>query len=451
VKFRNLFSRHVSYANPGYESPNVREETTEETAKTAKFFETQIQARKDERIKLSQAPRQQLTMPDLELAGYVAGRSIDGRPVDDDLLDLLKRVNDGNAKTHERLHLGRANVEDDVKRTARKGHFALQAMRSTWEAHAQTRSVRLHETPKTRLPVYASVMASAGAGNCGEHALVGMRDQAAHLQPGETLTMLKVKSEDHVFNQIKSGDIRVNGDAWAYGPAHESVDGEFTNSPEDTIKRLKLRGRELPKFISKFDEATRRTVPGLKREIDRRANELAKEDGLFGTREARSILQKQFAQRVQDRVRGKATQALLPQQPTTRPQGKWQALKQAVRRLSTRPEPSRDPNRIPDRQLVVEKLRRPVDPAHPEGELHPVDPQALRARNAFVVELTAATTARRLNVLSVKSAQHQAQDVIDQSANLRRPNHPGFVRPSQAAEQVAGPSTPANDEITIAR
>jgi hypothetical protein len=178
------------------------------------------------------------------LAGYLLTRSLDGRPVAGNDLVRLDKADDTVINARKALSAGRGNVHSDIARSNGSSPHLVSSGRElvAW---------MWGYVGKDTCRVAAAAMYSR-AGNCGEHAAVGLVLHASKLAPDETAHLV-APDVDHKFGEVRTSEGRdhdVVMDPWAHGPAIMAVDGRFadgsvpTNSTSLTCDELQEVARE---------------------------------------------------------------------------------------------------------------------------------------------------------------------------------------------------------------
>jgi hypothetical protein len=159
-----------------------------------------------------------IAVQEIPLAAYVAARALDGRKVDAEDLDRLRRSDESLREARALLPFGRGNVREDHRQ-------------GFGEAGARVEAARTFEFA-TLTPSVAARAIWAGAGNCGEHAVVTTLAHAGRLAgSGETVVMLGNVVADHGWAESvipspaklsslwKPNEKTIVLDAWKDGPA----------------------------------------------------------------------------------------------------------------------------------------------------------------------------------------------------------------------------------------
>jgi hypothetical protein len=156
---------------------------------------------------------------EIPLAAYVAARALDGRKVDTEDLDRLRRSDESLREARALLPHGRGNVREDHRQGFGQAAARVEAARTLEFA--------------TLSPDAATRALWAGAGNCGEHAVVTTFAHAGRLGTGsgEAVVMLGNVVADHAWAESvisgprqlsslwKSDEKAIVLDAWKDGPA----------------------------------------------------------------------------------------------------------------------------------------------------------------------------------------------------------------------------------------
>ncbi|MGM9491358.1 hypothetical protein [Ideonella sp. YS5] len=156
---------------------------------------------------------------EIPLAAYVAARALDGRKVEPEDLDRLRRSDESLREARALLPYGRGNVREDHRQGFGQATTRVEAAR-TLEFATLTAST-------------AARALWAGAGNCGEHAVVTTFAHAGRLSAGsgETVVMLGNVVADHGWAEsVMAGARKLSSlwkpdektivlDAWKDGPA----------------------------------------------------------------------------------------------------------------------------------------------------------------------------------------------------------------------------------------
>ena len=156
---------------------------------------------------------------EIPLAAYVAARALDGRKVDPEDLDRLRRSDESLREARALLPFGRGNVREDSRRGFGEAAGRVEAARS--------------QELVDLAPSTAARAIWAGAGNCGEHAVVTTFAHAGRLDAGsgEAVVMLGNLLADHGWAESvipgprrlsslwKPDDKAIVLDAWKDGPA----------------------------------------------------------------------------------------------------------------------------------------------------------------------------------------------------------------------------------------
>jgi len=248
------------------------------------------------RSSASPAPRQALSEADKSLAAYLLARSVDGREVSADELDLLKRANETVEEVRETLHLGRSNVTVELEQTGQRNFRSAEAMRTVLERHYGN----LHNVPGA---IRAAMAIHVGTGFCAEHGHVTQYLHMRRLKFGESVEKVVADDiHDHgwaLARQQPSGRVVVM-DSWGEGPAIDPADAKYMKPSYGARTQHVVMHANVRPDRRAFSEAMEKTVPALLEEVElqRRAYDT---QGLHINRKSRyepkPIIRKSFAKR----------------------------------------------------------------------------------------------------------------------------------------------------------
>lgn len=180
----------------------------------------------------------------MPLAGYLLARALDGRKVEGEDFDQLRRANDSVREVRALLSFGRGNVVEDIE--ASRGESSTRANGA--HKHSGTWTLRVTNA--------AAIW--SGAGNCQQHAELAASAHAARLdtQSKETVTVLGNVRLNHawaesvvprpwkVSNLFRPSRRAIVLDAWKDGPAVLGPDS--TRKRTDWIDALTVLRRNEP-------------------------------------------------------------------------------------------------------------------------------------------------------------------------------------------------------------
>jgi len=338
---------------------------------------------------LRPAPRKKMSVLDRQLAAYMTAREIDGRPVDDVLLDMLKRGNRAKAATLRTTPLGRANVEPDRQKVA-DSYVTLTAARAVWQSEFGGSEIY---NPWRAAALYATV----GTGNCREFALITTASVVDRLKHNESVDFVKHKRVDHTYSVLNGAGRRVTVDGWSDGPAIDAVDGVFSRRSKDAKPLQSVGYSRAVAFMEAYEEAreaAEKLKPKLKAQFEvesRRTNANEPDSGVWSPT---PLVGNEFAQRVRDRIDN------VPSPPPNRFTGALKRKKhQLIATLGYGAEV---------RARAQEKLRL----AEHRKAAQPITSQQVREM--------AIRNARRLGFDTDEATRHAAA-VLDYARNLRQP------------------------------
>lgn len=218
---------------PPHRSPGVSREESEParrfSADTLRKFTAQGRAeRKQELQALRNDSHTRMSREKLPLAGYLLMRSLDGRSLAREEIVRLDKADDTVIDARKALSSGRGNVHSDIASSNGSTPHLVHSGRGLVEwmwGYVGEEPDRL-----------ATAAMYAHAGNCGEHAAVGLVLHAPKLAPGETVHFV-APDVDHKFGEVRTPagrDHDVVMDPWAHGPAIMAADGRFTDGSVPT-------------------------------------------------------------------------------------------------------------------------------------------------------------------------------------------------------------------------
>lgn len=327
--------------------------------------------------------KQGVRLGELSLSSYLLARAIDGRPVEDEDLQSLRKANDTVNETRRTLKYGRGNVKLDLLNT--KGESSWRTIAGQNICDDQWERTKVKGSSENFLTLEAATAAFTGAGSCGEHGSVAAHIHAAKLSAGEKVHRVDHRTKDHGWAESSVGtdhEDRIVMDAWASGSAVFAPDSAYSND----VRQVEI-----------LDTWDGRTGPGANAAMNRQKQEF-------------------------DRSRGE----------------EWQSLQEKMKTPNYRLPPSNtgvlDPTPVIDAsfvQRVVAKMKAPVNldrlessgiadenmpaafnspaqaPVPDMGEQLPRQENKIRLHN----EIRAAGVARLLDA-NVKSATKHAATIV---------------------------------------
>ena len=207
-----------------------------------KFVREQREQREQRQPELRDMPstadaKRGVRVGELQLSTYLLARAIDGRLVEDEDLQSLRKANDTVNETRRTLKHGRGNVRPDTLNTKSESSWrAIVGQNIGMELFSRAMSVTrlLSGWYKVKGYLYASAAAGSaftGAGNCDEHGLVAAHIHAANLNDGEKVRLISSKQVAHVWAESRvdtDHERSIVMDAWAKGPAVFSQDSAYS-------------------------------------------------------------------------------------------------------------------------------------------------------------------------------------------------------------------------------
>jgi hypothetical protein len=374
-----------------------------------------------------------LSKGDVNLASYILGRHVVGRPVQEHELDVLRRANN-TVEEVRNIHMahGRSNVLHDILKTG--GHSA------TLGAAAQAIDSFVQKKGLDSLAVRAGLMSTIGAGTCKQHAAVAQYAHAEKLAQGEQVNTIIATTRGHVFAVASPANgPEVVIDAWAEGPAVNVADANYMNHFGASFTNLRSP-----------DPTTSQNAPAARREFQYGIDEVGSEQQV--QRKLDELLQSQLqsseamVQELSQEVRSGVVRSSLYIKPE--PVISEAFATQVARQLESVPLPDGnrvDPQASPQARLSTrmasmfmsrqssyvqeqdqDQMRRRVVQSVPE----------LHAHAQMVTSVQAVGIARTLGV-GVNAAVLAAPNIVDGAKNLRRPdpNRPAGRTPPDTPTQ----------------
>jgi hypothetical protein len=248
--------------------------------------------------KLTSAPRQ-MTRPEKRMAAYIAAREIDARPVDDTLLQALRKGEELRHATQKAIRFGRANVIQDLKQTNNESGVIREAVVSIAEEV-------LPEMDRAGWNASLAGWSNAyGVGCCGEHAALAAKNIAEHLADGQTVEIKESKLADHAWSEWLVNGYRINVDAYCDGPVTTASDTRFARRRNEARLLVKLDSNSADSYQKTFQEVSTACSGRLKPQVRQRYDELvqsgydpAQNDLWVST----PVINEKFARRVRNRI-----------------------------------------------------------------------------------------------------------------------------------------------------
>jgi hypothetical protein len=240
---------------------------------------------------------------ELPLAGYLLAREIDGRAVPEQELGRLRSAHETVVQTRKLLPWGRGNVRSDVEATGGESLVRAYLAQELAQDLAKDKAPGFEDAPNV-----AGAAMFARAGVCSNHAAVAMHLHAGKLEaPDEAVHFAGRPLVDHAWSELRKGRGRKNVivmDAWAEGSAVYAEDARHTRVALGVKSYGRYGASNGPAAADRaFEAAAKLTELAPHETIDEIRHALEEQPPSDNKmRDARTVLDKRFTQRVEKKM-----------------------------------------------------------------------------------------------------------------------------------------------------